>query len=346
MGYPVFPGRQRTISLRASTDRLAYPLKTRAGYLSQTVCASTLLVRLAGITALRQFIPPLQRVFILMFSIIIPTWNNLPYLQLVIESVRRHSTYAHQIIVHVNDGSDGTLAWVREQGIEHTASPQNIGICHAVNLAAARATQDYVVYMNDDMYCCPGWDAALVRHLAAMPDDGLFMLSGTMVEPVDSGNPCVVVRDFGREAGQFQAAELIAAMPRLVRADWYGATWPPTLVRRDWWHKLGGYSSELSPGMSSDNDFSMKLWHAGCRVFLGVGDSLVYHFQQKSTGKIVKNDGRRQFLHKWGMTQATFDRFYLRRGQPANDVLVLPEPQATGRLRRAQLKSRIKRALT
>lgn len=82
-----------------------------------------------------------------MFSIIIPTWNNLPYLRLVIKSLRRHSTHPHQLIVHVNDGSDGTLAWVRDEGIEHTASPGNIGICHAVNIAAARATQDYIVYM-------------------------------------------------------------------------------------------------------------------------------------------------------------------------------------------------------
>ncbi|QSL43077.1 glycosyltransferase [Burkholderia multivorans] len=263
-----------------------------------------------------------------MFSIIIPTWNNLPYLKLVVDSLRRHSAYEHQIIVHVNDGSDGSLDWVRSERLEHTASPGNIGICHAVNLAAARATRDYVVYMNDDMFCCPGWDAALARRIAQMPTD-LFMLSGTMVEPVDTRNPCVVV-----------------AAPRLARADWLGSTWPPTLVHRDWWNRIGGYSSELSPGMSSDNDFSMKFWDAGCRIFLGVGDSLVYHFQQKSTGKIVKNDGRRQFLNKWGMTQATFDRYYLHRGEPAGTRLALDTPAVEGRLKRALLRSRIKRAFS
>ncbi|HEY1611540.1 MAG TPA: glycosyltransferase [Paraburkholderia sp.] len=280
-----------------------------------------------------------------MFSIIIPTWNNLPYLQLVIASLRRHSTHEHQIIVHVNDGSDGTLQWVREQGIEHTASPANIGICHAVNLAAARATRDYLVYMNDDMYCCPGWDEALARRIARMPSD-LFMLSGTMIEPVDTGNPCVVVGDFGRDAAQFRADDLVAAAPKLARADWRGATWPPTLVHRDWWIKVGGYSSELSPGMSSDNDLSMKLWDAGCRTFVGVGDSLVYHFQQKSTGKIVKNNGRRQFLNKWGITQATFDRYYLRRGQVLAQTDTVGEPQMNWRLKRALLKSRFKRAFS
>ncbi|ALK31529.1 glycosyltransferase family 2 protein [Burkholderia plantarii] len=280
-----------------------------------------------------------------MFSIIIPTWNNLPYLQCVVASLRRHSAYEHQVIVHVNDGSDGSLDWVRQEGIEHTASPTNIGICHAVNLAAARAAHEYVVYMNDDMAVCPGWDTALARRAAAMPTD-LFMLSGTMVEPVDSGNPCVVVRDFGRDAAALDLDALAAATPDLRRADWIGATWPPTLVRRDWWHRVGGYSSELSPGMSSDNDLSMKMWDAGCRIFIGVGDSLVYHFQQKSTGKVVKNDGRRQFLNKWGMTQSTFDRFYLRRGQPLGATLALSEPAVEGPLKRALLRSRIKRAFS
>jgi hypothetical protein len=170
------------------------------------------------------------------------------------------------------------------------------------------------------------------------------MLSGTMVEPVDTGNPCVVVRDFGRDAAALDLDALAAATPGLKRADWLGATWPPTLVHRDWWHRVGGYSSELSPGMSSDNDLSMKMWDAGCRIFLGVGDSLVYHFQQKSTGKIVKNDGRRQFLNKWGMTQATFDRYYLHRGEPAGTRVVLETPAVEGRLKRALLRSRLKRA--
>ncbi len=276
-----------------------------------------------------------------MFSIVIPTWNNLAHLQLVVRSIREHSAQPHQIIVHVNDGRDGTREWVRAQGLEHTASDDNIGICYAVNEAAMQARHEHLVYMNDDMYCLPGWDTALQRRAAAMPSD-LYLLSGTMVEPRDSGNPCVVVGPYGDAVDNFREADLRRDAPTLARADWCGATWPPTLVARRWWFRVGGYSTELSPGMSSDNDFSMKLWHAGCRHFVGVGDSLVYHFQQKSTGKVVKNDGRRQFLDKWGMTQSTFDRFYLRRGQAlAGDAL--PEPGDTPELRRALFKSRLRK---
>jgi GT2 family glycosyltransferase len=277
-----------------------------------------------------------------MFSIIIPTWNNLALLQLCIRSIRQNSAFPHQIIVHVNDGSDGSLEWVREQGITHTHSPQNIGICLAVNESAMYATQDYILYLNDDMYCCPGWDTALVKKLQSLDSD-LFMLSGTMIEPRDTNNPCVVVHDYGRDADKFDESGLLAELSQHRRSDWFGATWPPTLVSKRWWFKVGGYSSEFSPGMSSDNDFSMKLWHAGCRIFLGVGDSLVYHFQCKSTGKVVKNDGGRQFLNKWGMRQSVFDHYYLRRGLPAIG-LKLDEPDDTSELRWQLLRSRLKRA--
>jgi GT2 family glycosyltransferase len=278
-----------------------------------------------------------------MFSIVIPTWNSLEYLQLCVDSIRKNSAHVHQIIVHVNDGSDGSREWVRASGLDATYSDTNIGICFAVNEAAALARHDYIVYMNDDMYALPGWDTALLQRVAQMPSD-LFMLSGTMVEPKDSRNACVVVANFGDSVQTFDEAGLLQQAPKLVRADWLGSTWPPTVVHRRWWHRVGGYSTELSPGMSSDNDFSMKMWHAGCRVFLGVGDSLVYHFQCKSTGKVVKNDGRKQFLHKWGMTQSTFDRFYVRRGEPA-DTRVLPEPTDSHALRWALRKSKLKRML-
>ncbi len=49
------------------------------------------------------------------YSIIIPTWNNLPHLQLVIRSIKENSTFKHQIIIHINDGSDGTYEWVQQQ---------------------------------------------------------------------------------------------------------------------------------------------------------------------------------------------------------------------------------------
>ncbi len=251
-----------------------------------------------------------------MFSIVIPTWNNLPYLKLLVGSLRKNSKYDHQILIHINDGSDGSLEWVRSQGIEHTVSSENIGICFAVNRAAALATQKYLVYMNDDMVVLPDWDVELLKYSNAFSGQR-FMLSATMIEPRETGNKCVVVANFGRSADEWDDALALKTAPSLIRSNWRGSTWPPTLVPTWMWQEVGGYSTEFSPGMSSDNDFTMKLYHAGCRLFLGVGSSLVYHFACVSTGRIEKNDGRKQFLRKWNLTQRDFDKHVLHRGQVA-----------------------------
>ena len=57
------------------------------------------------------------------FSIVIPTWNNLGFLRLCVESMRKNSKFRHQIILHINDGSDGTVEWAREEKLAFSRSP-------------------------------------------------------------------------------------------------------------------------------------------------------------------------------------------------------------------------------
>jgi glycosyltransferase involved in cell wall biosynthesis len=274
-----------------------------------------------------------------MFSIIIPTWNNLTYLRLCVESIRANSAEQHEIVLHINEGADGTCEWAREQGINYTFSEKNIGICTAVNQAAALASGEYIVYMNDDMYVCPDWDKVLLDRIASFGND-CFMISATMIEPRDTGNPCVIVANYGTNLETFDAQRLKQEVARLDKEDWNGSAWPPTLVHRRFWHLVGGYSVEFSPGMSSDDDFAMKMWLLGCRQFVGVGAARVYHFQAKSTGRITKNDGRRQFLMKWGISQSTFNRLFLRRGTRYHGPLSEPD---RSKLRMEQFRAALKR---
>ena len=94
------------------------------------------------------------------FSILIPSWNNLRYLKLCIESIQKNSIHSHQIIVHVNEGTDGSLNWIQSQRhIDYSHSSKNIGVCYPLNIGRSMSTTDYIVYINDDMYLCPGWDS-------------------------------------------------------------------------------------------------------------------------------------------------------------------------------------------
>ncbi len=257
-----------------------------------------------------------------MFSIVIPSWNNIQMLQCCINSILQNSKATHQIIVHVNEGADGTIKWLREQNIEYTFSITNVGVCKAVNLAATKAKHAYIMYMNDDMYCTPKWDQALMDTIMEINTTN-FMLSATLIEPTNTSNPCIILKDFGRDIITFKEKELIAFANNYTKQNWSGAFWPPNIVPKILWDTVGGFSESFSPGMSSDDDFVAKLWQQGCRTFIGVGSSKVYHFQGKSTKRIVKNNGRLQFLQKWGITQGDFRKHYLKIGQP---VQILYEP--------------------
>ena len=249
-----------------------------------------------------------------MFSIIIPTWNNLDFVKLCVGSIRKNSTYKHEIVLHINDGSDGTLEWARKEQLAYTHTPENAGICIAVNDAAGIATEDYIVFMNDDMYVCPEWDKHMAAAIKQAGTDN-FMFSSTMIEPNDWGNPCIIHMDYGKNTETFDEAGLLKGYNTKEMKDWAGSTWPPTIVHRKYWHITGGYSIELSPGVSSDDDFAMKMWAAGCRMFRGIGKSRVYHFQAKSTLRVKKNNGRKQFLMKWGINQSTFNKYFTHRGE-------------------------------
>ena len=54
-----------------------------------------------------------------MFSIIIPTFNNLEYLKLCLRSIKKNSIYEHELIIHINEGIDGTLDYVKNLGIKY-----------------------------------------------------------------------------------------------------------------------------------------------------------------------------------------------------------------------------------
>jgi glycosyltransferase involved in cell wall biosynthesis len=258
------------------------------------------------------------------FSILIPTWNNLAYLQLCIRSIRQNSFYKHQIIVHINEGADGTKEWVIEQtDVDYTISDKNIGVCYALNVSSELACTSFILYMNDDMYACKNWDKFLWEEINKIGHKHFF-LSATAIEP-KAQSICSIEKNFGTDIQSFNEEKLLNEFESLPFKDWNGSTWPPNVLHKDVWNLVGGYSIEFSPGMYSDPDFSMKLWSAGIRIFKGIEKSRVYHFGFGSTRRIKKNKGYYQFIAKWGMTSSTFTKLFLKRGSFYTGPLQAPQ---------------------
>ncbi len=260
------------------------------------------------------------------FSILLPTWNNLSILKLCVESIRKNSHFKHQIIVHINEGNDGSLEWVKEQGLDYSYSKQNVGVCHAVNAAYRLAKTDYLLYINDDMYVAPDWDLYLWEEIEKNGGNK-FYFSGTAIEPESSDTNHHYVGMFGNSPADFREEEFLSSFEKFSMQDWSGSSFPPSVVHREMWEAVGGYSVEFSPGMYSDPDFSMKLWKQGVRIFKGVAKSKVYHFSRSSTKRLKRRDSswtKKYFLRKWGITSRTFYKYYLRMGKPYTGALTKP----------------------
>ena len=115
-----------------------------------------------------------------MFSILIPTYNNLQYLKICIDSIKKNSKLDHQIIVHVKEGIDGSLDFVKKSGYDFSYSEKNIGMPKALNKASLLAKKNYLVISHDDFYYCPGWDTEFLNEINFINHNN-FYLSGTMV---------------------------------------------------------------------------------------------------------------------------------------------------------------------
>lgn len=243
-----------------------------------------------------------------MFSIVIPTYNNLDYLKLCLNSIIKNSTHKHEIIIHINEGTDGTINFLKEKDYITTYSKKNSGVCVAFNKAVEKSTNKYIVLAHDDMYFCPGWDNVFLDELKKIPKNLDFFLSGTMVQPFKS----YINLNCGTNINEFNEDKLLRELPKIKFDDFQGTHWQPSLIPTKTWKKVNGFSEEFSPGLGSDPDFNLKLWKIGVRLFKGLGNCRVYHFSSLSLRKKTWNNGSKTFLLKWGISIKFFKKHYLR----------------------------------
>tara|TARA_B100001057_G_scaffold35937_1_gene32512 strand:- start:6521 stop:7411 length:891 start_codon:yes stop_codon:yes gene_type:complete len=248
-----------------------------------------------------------------MFTIVIPTLNNIDYLKLCIKSLKKNSKFTHQIVPHVNIGSDGTKDYLKSINIDYTFTEYNAGICEGMNLASKKAKFDYILYAHDDFYFCPDWDLILENEIKKIGHNN-FYLSGIMM------NNGPLKFDCGNTLKDFNEKKFLENYRKFNHYDFQGSTWAPHLIHKDLWEKVGGFSEEYYPGTASDPDLNMKLWNEGVRIFKGINDFKVYHFGSITTRKykkhpIIKTEsgskGAKIFLLKWGITINFFKKFVL-----------------------------------
>jgi hypothetical protein len=247
-----------------------------------------------------------------------------------IKSIKDNSFFNNQILVHVNNGNDGTIDYIKEVGIDYTYSKINIGLCSACNIVAKKSKFNLILYSHDDMYFLPNWDKIIIEHVNKLDTDK-FYLSSIMIngDPKLNGH---LNLNAGDTIENFDENFLLENYKKLDHPDFEGSTWAPHLIHKKLWNKVGGFSEEFSPGAGSDPDLNMKLWNEGVRIFKCISQSRVYHFgsvtiRKKKEMEFKKNQGSRAnkiFLLKWGYSIKFFKKYYLKSHYIHNENLTDP----------------------
>ena len=242
-------------------------------------------------------------------SIIVPTYNNLKYLRLFINSIKKNSVYDHQIILHINEGSDGTLEYAKKNSINFTHSDLNIGLCSSLNKASKLVNTNYILYAHDDMFFCRNWDVFLEKEVKNI-NSNLFYLTGTNV----SINNGLINYDCGSNPENFNEIKFNEFCENDKSLDLQGSHWAPHLIHKDLWKNIGGFSEEFDPGDGSDPDFCMKLWNQNVRIFKTISKFKVCHFSSITTRKgiVELNNGTKTFTLKYGFNPRYFRKYYLK----------------------------------
>ena len=256
-------------------------------------------------------------------SIIIPTFNNFGYLQLCLDSLKKNSKFKHEVILHINDGHDGTLQLAKSENITYTYSSKNIGLCSSVNMASKKSTKSFILYAHDDMYFCPNWDKILLEDLKKIQTK-YFYLSGSMIQ--SSGSDLIL--DCGNSYNNFNEDKFLLNYKNINLPDYQGSHWAPHLIHKDIWDKVNGFSEEFNPGIGSDPDLNMKLWKVGVRIFKRINNFKVYHFGSvvlRDGHKVKKNKGSKIFLNKWGISVNFFLKYFLKKNSIYDGPLQNPK---------------------
>ena len=265
----------------------------------------------------------------MLFSIIIPTFNNFKYFKATIESILENSSYKHEIITHINGLDNETEEYLKKEKLPYTKSETNIGLCSGVNTASKLSTTDFILYSHDDMYFLPNWDKFLENEFKKL-DHNLYYLSLTQISHLKGKKNDLqhIHLDCGSTINSFDKSKLLNNYNKFDFRDLQGSHWAPHLIHKKMWEKIGGFSEEFNPGFASDPDLNFKLWNEGVRIFKGISKSRIYHFGSVTTRnnqRIKRNNGKKTFLLKWGISINFFTKYYLRRGSIYKGPLKNPD---------------------
>ena len=235
-------------------------------------------------------------------TVIVPTWNGAQRLQRLLSSLGTDS----EVVVVDNGSTDGTADMLarRFPEAEIIRLARNHGFSNAVNRAAAVASSDAIVLVNDDCVCEPGFAKRLAGALD--PARGVPMAAGVLLEAHDP----TIIDSAGVELDDtllvfdYLNGEPVEILDRAV-ADPLGPSGSAAAFDRSAFLECGGFDERLF-AYWEDVDLILRLRIAGGRCVL-VPNARATHSHSATLGpgsarkNYLTGFGRGYVLRKWGV---------------------------------------------
>jgi glycosyltransferase involved in cell wall biosynthesis len=240
----------------------------------------------------------------------IPSKNNLRYLKPCIKSIQDNSYYPNEIIVYVDQDTDGTVEWLETQDVRFiiNASTEPKGIGHAYDTMFKEADREYVVAFHADMILGPHAD----KHMMDIKTKDNIVCATRIEPPLHPAGIEKIVQDFGMwpedlkieefnkfvEANKSDKITKSIFAPWLIRKDQHLGHDPvfrsvfedADLFRR---FKLQGYDLIQS--------WSAMVYHLTCRGGQFAHAEKMEDFQKKDEAWQINNSiSMNEYIRKWG----------------------------------------------
>ncbi len=256
-------------------------------------------------------------------TFVIPSRNNLEFLQLAYDSIRRLDT-KHEVLVLNDASTDGTTEWIASQQVQdeylityHNPGPERIGIVGMFDKGIEMANTDIIMAYHADMVAGPDLDKHILKHLKRGK-----VISATRVEPpLHPDGPEKMLVNFGIEVEEFEYEKFANWVnneykPKHGKTETEGIFAPWCMYREDFL-AIGGHDELFAPQSKEDSDLFNRFILNGYKV-IQTWEGLVYHFTSRGSrfnkhagGGAGKNSNEwlqtttanmNKFIKKWGTT--------------------------------------------
>jgi GT2 family glycosyltransferase len=234
----------------------------------------------------------------------ISTYNNLEYLKLAVESVRKNSFYSNApFIIHAENCTDGTDQWLKSNkyNLEYYIEKNTnlIGIGGGMNFCAEKVTTKYIMFLHSDFYVGHNWDLSCLEEIQKH-NEPTWVFSHR-IEPDMFGNgqsrpgTIIVSKDtFGAYYDEFDKEILEDWMDQFVRSNNFTipkAEGVSGLICKSDWDKIGGNDPQFSPTSWEDMDLFLRMKNEGYKFVL-TSKSMVFHFGARGSHRLEENNGK------------------------------------------------------